>query len=53
MAAVSLDERRVYIKIELLRGETGKEINGQLCEACSESAFLFDTVYRGIRRFAD
>lgn len=51
--AVSLDEHRVYIKIELLREKTGKEINEQLCEACGESAFLFDTVYRWIRQSAD
>jgi hypothetical protein len=51
--AVNLDEHRVYIKLEPLREKTGKEINEQLCEACGESAFLFDKVYRWIRRSAD
>jgi transposase len=44
---------RVYIKIKFLRGKTGNEIHEQLCEACGESAVLYNTVYRWIRRSAN
>jgi histone-lysine N-methyltransferase SETMAR len=51
MAAVSVDEQRAYIKIEYLRGKTGKEIADNLQEACGDSAVSFKTVYRWIARF--
>jgi hypothetical protein len=37
----------------VFKRKKGKKIYGQLCEACSESPGLFNTVYRWIRRFAD
>ena len=52
MAEVSYEEQRAYIKIEYLRGKSGKEIHENLCEACCGSVVSFNTVYRWIRRFS-
>ena len=41
MAAVSV-EQRSYIKIEYLRGKSGKEIYENLCEACGNNALSYD-----------
>lgn len=52
MAAISQEEQRSYIKIEHLRGKTGREIHENLCEACGPYAVSFNTVYRWLRRFS-
>lgn len=53
MAAVSQEEQRAYIKIEYLRGKTGKEIHENLHEACGKSSVSLKTVYRWLERFSD
>lgn len=52
MSTVSQAEQRAYIKIEFLRGKTGKEIYENLSEACGGSTVSFKTVYRWIQRFS-
>ena len=52
MVAVSVEEQRSYIKIEYLRGKSGKEIHEHLCEACGNNVLSFKTVYRWLARFS-
>lgn len=51
MDAVTVDDQRSFIKIEVLRGKTGKEIHDALTEACGGYAVSFKTVYRWVARF--
>ena len=51
MAPVSV-EQRSYIKIEYLRGKSGKEIQENLYDACGNNALSFKTVYRWLARFS-
>ena len=52
MAALSVEEQGSYIKIEYLRGKSGKEIHENLCEACGNNALSFKTVYRWLAHFS-
>ena len=47
MAAVSVEEQRLYIKIKYLRGKSGKEIHQNLCEDCENNALFFKTATDG------
>ena len=46
MAAVSVEEQLLYIKIEYLRGKLGKEIHENVREACGNNALSFKTMQR-------
>ena len=48
---VSIEEQWSYIKIEYLRGKSGKEIHANLCEACGNNALPFKTGYRWLACF--
>ena len=52
MAAISVEERRSYIKIVYFRVKSGKEIHKNLCEACGNNALSFKIVYRWLEPFS-
>ena len=52
MAAVSVEEQLLYIKIEYSKGKSGKENHENSCEACGSNALSFKTVYRWLARFS-